>query len=75
MKQRARVDHSRANSLLADIRLFFPSKMNIISTLPGLETVKDLGIVKETKKVLEIRFQKLHFGEFQEIQLFIVQNR
>jgi hypothetical protein len=69
------VHDSRAISLLADIRLFFPSKMSIISTPPGLETVKDLGIVKETKKVFEIRLQKLHFGEFQEIQLIIVQNR
>ena len=65
----------RATALLADIRLFSPSKMSIISTPPSLEMVKDLGIVKETKKVFEIRLQKLHFGEFQEIQLFIVQNR
>ena len=66
----------RATALLADIRLFSPSKMSIISTPRGLETIKkDLCIVKETKKVFEIRFQKLHFGEFQEIQLIIVQNR
>ena len=65
----------RATALLADIRLFSPSKMSIISTPPSLEMVKDLGIVKETKKVFEIRLQKLHFGEFQEIQLFGVQNR
>ena len=68
-------EHLRATALLADIRLFSPSKMSIISTPPSLEMVKDLGIVKETKKVFEIRLQKLHFGEFQEIQLFIVQNR
>ena len=54
---------------------FFPSKMSIISTPQGLETIKDLCIVKETKKVFEIRLQKLDFGEFQEIQLFIFQNR
>ena len=49
--------------------------MSISSTPQGLETIKDLCIVKETKKVFEIRLQKLHFGELQEIQLFIVQNR
>ena len=54
---------------------FFPSKMSIISTPQGLETIKDLCIIKETKKIFEIRLQKLHFGEFQEIQLFSVQNR
>ena len=54
---------------------FVPSKMSIISTPQGLETIKDLCIIKETKKVFEIRLQKLHFGEFQEIQLFGVQNR
>ena len=48
--------------------------MNIIWTPQGLETIKDLCIVKETKKVFEIHLQKLHFGEFQEIQLFGIQN-
>ena len=54
---------------------FSPSKMSIISTPQGLKTIKDLCIVKETKKVFEIHLQKLHFGEFQEIQLFGIQNR
>jgi len=54
---------------------FFPSKMSIISTPQGLEAIKDLCIIKETQKVLGIQLQKLHFGEFQEIQLFGVQNR
>ena len=54
---------------------FSPSKMNIISTPQDLKTIKDLCIVKETKKVFEIHLQKLHFGEFQEIQLFGIQNR
>ena len=54
---------------------FFPSKMSIISTAQGLETIKGSCLIKETKKVFEIRLQKLHFGEFQEIQLFGIQNR
>ena len=54
---------------------FFPSKTSIISTAPDLETIKDLCITKETKKVFGIQIQKLHFGEIQEIQLFGIQNR
>ena len=65
---------SAADLCRLPVRLF-PSKMNIISTSHGLETIKDLCIVKETKKVFEIRLQKLPSGEFPEIQLFVVQNR
>ena len=54
---------------------FFPSKMSISSTSHGLETIKDLCIVRETKKISEIRLQKLPAGGFPKIQLFAVQNR
>ena len=69
-------DDAGADSDLCKLPVHFsPSKMSIISTPQGLKTIKDLCIVKETKKVFEIHLQKLHFGEFQEIQLFGIQNR